>query len=63
MHWVCRIYYGCFTDDGEIMNYTPMQYEILKTVFRQMDQEFGIKPLTDDQMEEIKPKEQDEADE
>jgi len=45
------------------MEYTPMQYEILKTVFRQMDQEFGIKPLTDEQMNEIKPREEDEADE
>ena len=44
------------------MNYTPMQYEILKTVFRQMDQEFGIKPLTDDQMKDlnIKLEESDE---
>jgi hypothetical protein len=45
------------------MEYTPMQYEILKTVFRQMDQEFGIKPLTDEQMNEIKLKEEDETDE
>ena len=45
------------------MEYTPMQYEILRTVFRQMDQEFGIKPLTDEQMNEIKIKEQDETDE
>jgi hypothetical protein len=45
------------------MEYTPMQYEILRTVFRQMDQEFGIKPLTDEQMNEIKVKEQDETDE
>jgi hypothetical protein len=45
------------------MEYTPMQYEILRTVFRQMDQEFGIKPLTDEQMKEIKVKEQDETDE
>ena len=45
------------------MEYSPMQYEILKTVLRQMDQEFGIKPLTDQQMNEIKIKEQDETDE
>jgi hypothetical protein len=45
------------------MEYTPMQYEILRTVFRQMDQELGIKPLTDEQMNEIKVKEQDETDE
>jgi hypothetical protein len=44
------------------MEYTPMQYEILKTVFRQMDQELGIKPLTEEQMKtfNIKLKEQDE---
>jgi hypothetical protein len=63
MHWVCHICYGCFTDDGEMMEYNPIQYEILQTVFRQMDQEFGIKPLTDEQMMEIKVKEQDETDE
>ena len=32
------------------MEYTPTQQEILRTVFRQMDQEFGIKPLTEEQM-------------
>jgi hypothetical protein len=45
------------------MEYTPVQYEILQTVFRQMDQELGIKPLTDEQMKEIKVKAQDETDE
>jgi hypothetical protein len=62
MHWVCRIYYGCFTDGGEMMEYNPVQYEILRTVFRQMDQEFGIKPLTEDQMKafNIKLEESDE---
>ena len=47
------------------MEYTPMQYEILKTVFRQMDQELGIKPLTDEQMTafKIKLEELDETDE
>jgi hypothetical protein len=63
MHWVCRIPHGCFIDGGEMMEFTPMQYEILQTVFRQMDQELGIKPLTDEQMLEIKVKEQDETDE
>lgn len=38
-----------------------MQYEILKTIFRQMDQELGLKPLTEEQMAEIKV--QDETDE
>ena len=45
------------------MEYNPVQYEILQTVFRQMDQELGLKPLTDEQMKEIKVKEQDETDE
>ena len=44
------------------MEYNPVQYEILRTVFRQMDQEFGIKPLTEDQMKafNIKLEESDE---
>ena len=46
-----------------MMEYNPVQYEILRTVFRQMDQELGIKPLTDEQMKEIKVKVQDETDE
>jgi phage terminase small subunit len=45
------------------MEYNPVQYEILRTVFRQMDQELGLKPLTDEQLKEIKVKEQDETDE
>jgi hypothetical protein len=32
------------------MEFTPMQNEILRSVFRQMDQELGIKPLTEEQM-------------
>jgi hypothetical protein len=65
MHWVCHICCDRFLDGGEIMEYTPMQYEILKTVFRQMDQELGIKPLTDEQMTafKIKLEELDETDE
>ena len=35
------------------MQRNPMQNEILKAVFRQMDQELGIKPLTDEQMKEL----------
>ena len=46
-----------------MMEYNPVQYEILRTVFRQMDQELGLKPLTDEQLKEIKVKEQDETDE
>jgi hypothetical protein len=30
--------------------FTPMQNEILKAVFRSMDQELGIRPLTDEQL-------------
>ena len=47
------------------MEFTPTQQEILRTVFRQMDQELGIKPLTEEQMKafNIKLKEQDETDE
>ena len=32
------------------MEFTPVQNEILRTVFKQMDQELGIKPLTEEQM-------------
>ena len=48
-----------------MMEFTPMQYEILQTVFRQMDQELGIKPLTDEQIRafKIKLEELDETDE
>jgi hypothetical protein len=63
MHWVCRVCCDFFLDGGEMMEYNPVQYEILQTVFRQMDQELGIKPLTDEQMKEIKVKVQDETDE
>jgi len=30
--------------------FTPMQNEILRAVFRSMDQELGIRPLTDEQI-------------
>ena len=42
------------------MEYNPTQQEILRTVFRQMDQELGIKPLTEEQMKALKLEEQDE---
>jgi phage terminase small subunit len=42
------------------MEFTPTQQEILRTVFRQMDQELGIKPLTEEQMKALKLEEQDE---
>jgi hypothetical protein len=50
MHLVCRVCCDCFLDGGEIMEFTPLQNEILRTVIRQMDQELGIKPLTEEQM-------------
>jgi hypothetical protein len=45
-----------------MMEFTPMQNEILRSVFRQMDQELGIKPLTEEQMKafNIKLEELDE---
>lgn len=47
------------------MEFSPMQNEILRAVFKQMDEELGIKPLTDEQMEafKIKLEEQDEDNE
>jgi len=30
--------------------FTPMQNEILRAVFKQMDEELGIRPLTDEQL-------------
>ena len=30
--------------------FTPMQSEILRAVFRSMDEELGIRPLTDEQI-------------
>ena len=33
-----------------MMEFTPLQNEILRTVFRQMDEELGIKPLTEEQI-------------
>ena len=38
---------------GNIMEddvFTPMQCEILRAVFRSMDKELGIKPLTEEQI-------------
>lgn len=50
------------------MEFNPIQNEILRTVFRQMDQELGIKPLTEEQMKAFNLrladlKEQNETDE
>ena len=44
------------------MEYNPTQQELLRTVFLQMEQELGIKPLTEEQMKafNIKIKEEDE---
>lgn len=35
------------------MQFNPIQNEILRAVFKQMDQELGIKPLTEEQMKEL----------
>jgi low affinity Fe/Cu permease len=35
------------------MEFTPIQNEILRAVFKAMDEELGIKPLTDEQMKEF----------
>jgi low affinity Fe/Cu permease len=35
------------------MEFTPIQNEILRAVFKTMDEELGIKPLTDEQMKEF----------
>ena len=47
------------------MEFNPLQNEILRTVFRQMDEELGIRPLTEEQMKafNIKLEEQDEDNE
>jgi hypothetical protein len=50
------------------MEFNSTQNEILRTVFRQMDQELGIKPLTEEQMKAFNLrltdlKEQDETNE
>jgi phage terminase small subunit len=42
------------------MEFNLTQKEILRTVFRQMDQELGIKPLTEEQMKALKLEEKDE---
>ncbi len=33
-----------------MMEFTPLQNEILRAVFKQMDEELGIKPLTEEQL-------------
>jgi hypothetical protein len=33
-----------------MMEFTPLQNEILRTVFKQMDEELGIRPLTEEQI-------------
>jgi hypothetical protein len=62
MHWVCHASWHCSFDDGEIMEFTPLQNEILRAVFKQMDEELGIKPLTEEQIKafNIKLEELDE---
>ena len=45
------------------MEFTPLQNEILRTVFKQMDEELGIRPLTEEQIKafNIKLEELDEV--
>lgn len=45
------------------MEFTPLQKEILRTVFKQMDEELGIRPLTEEQIKafNIKLEELDEV--
>jgi hypothetical protein len=43
--------------------FTPMQNEILKAVFKSMDEELGIKPLTDEQIKAFNIKLDEVADE
>jgi len=43
--------------------FTPMQNEILKAVFRSMDKELGIRPLTDEQIKAFNLKLDDKASE
>ena len=33
-----------------MMEFTPLQNEILRAVFKQMDEELGIRPLTEEQL-------------
>jgi hypothetical protein len=35
------------------MEFTPLQNEILRTVFKQMDEELGIRPLTEKQIKDF----------
>jgi len=51
---------------GNIMEddvFTPMQCEILRAVFRSMDRELGIRPLTEEQIKAFNLKLDEVADE
>jgi len=43
--------------------FTPMQNEILRAVFRSMDRELGIRPLTEEQIKAFNLKLDEAADE
>jgi len=43
--------------------FTPMQNEILRAVFRSMDRELGIRPLTEEQIKAFNLKLDEKADE
>jgi low affinity Fe/Cu permease len=50
MHWISHVCLRCFFNGKEMMEFTPLQNEILRAVFKQMDEELGIKPLTEEQI-------------
>jgi hypothetical protein len=50
MHWISYVCLRCFFNGKEMMEFTPLQNEILRAVFKQMDEELGIKPLTEEQL-------------
>jgi hypothetical protein len=50
MHWISYVCLRCFFNGKEMMEFTPLQNEILRAVFKQMDEELGIKPLTEEQI-------------
>jgi hypothetical protein len=50
MHWVSYVCLRYFFNGKEMMEFTPLQNEILRAVFKQMDEELGIRPLTEEQI-------------
>jgi hypothetical protein len=50
MHWISYVCLHCFFNGKEMMEFTPLQNQILRAVFKQMDEELGIRPLTEEQL-------------